>query len=92
MPGSRSRGAVVFAVIASASGTSGSSSARIRWNSRAERNRQLAFGQGVHYCLGAPLARLEGQIAINTLLGQMPDLAPGRGPGKWMLFNEDSVR
>lgn len=38
-------------------------------------NRHLAFSNGIHYCLGAPLARLEGQIAISTLLQRMPNLA-----------------
>ena len=37
-------------------------------------NRHLAFGLGVHYCLGAPLSRLEGQIAINTLVKRFPNL------------------
>ncbi len=37
-------------------------------------NRHIAFGQGIHICLGAPLARLEGDIAFTTLLKRMPDL------------------
>ena len=39
-----------------------------------EPNKHLSFGHGIHYCLGAALARLEAQIAINTLLERMPDL------------------
>ncbi|PFJ60070.1 cytochrome P450 family protein [Bacillus cereus] len=37
-------------------------------------NHHLAFGMGIHYCLGAPLARLEGKIAINTVLKRVPNI------------------
>ncbi|MBV9795774.1 MAG: cytochrome P450 [Actinobacteria bacterium] len=34
----------------------------------------LAFGHGIHYCLGAPLARMEGEIALGGLLERFPDI------------------
>ncbi|MFF8961067.1 cytochrome P450 [Streptomyces sp. NPDC014894] len=46
----------------------------------------LGFGHGIHYCLGAPLARMETQIALTGLFGRFPGLAPadpGREPA-WL--------
>ncbi|MFJ2135215.1 cytochrome P450 [Streptomyces sp. NPDC087845] len=45
-------------------------------------NAHLAFGHGIHYCLGAPLARLEGRIAIATALRRLPRLALAVPPGE----------
>lgn len=41
---------------------------------RADAHRHIAFGRGIHLCLGAPLARIEGQIAFETLLRRFPEL------------------
>jgi cytochrome P450 len=43
----------------------------------------LALGQGIHYCLGAPLARAETEIALAALLERFPDLALGEGELRW---------
>ena len=42
--------------------------------SRADANRHVAFGKGIHVCLGAPLARVEGQVAFTTLFRRFPEL------------------
>jgi cytochrome P450 len=42
-----------------------------RFDIRRSENRHVAFGYGIHYCAGAPLARLEARIAISTLLRRM---------------------
>ncbi|MGW0709468.1 cytochrome P450 [Streptomyces sp. NPDC002643] len=44
----------------------------------------LAFGHGIHHCLGAPLARLEAHTALTALLTCCPDLALVGPPGPWL--------
>jgi cytochrome P450 len=46
-------------------------------------NRHVAFAWASHYCFGAPLARIEGQIAFETVLRRMPNLRLKPGPLTW---------
>ena len=68
------RGALVYAVLGSANRDERQFPDPDTLDLTREPNRHLAFGLGIHYCLGAPLARLEGQIAIGTLLRRLPNL------------------
>jgi cytochrome P450 PksS len=68
------RGEMVYAVIASANRDASQFPNPDSLDITREPNRHLAFGLGAHFCLGAPLARMEGQIAINTLLARCPNL------------------
>ena len=47
-----------------------------RLDVRREENRHIAFGLGIHHCLGAPLARLEAEVAFRALLRRFEELAP----------------
>ncbi|MGZ3645006.1 MAG: cytochrome P450 family protein [Ktedonobacteraceae bacterium] len=68
------RGELVLAVIGSANRDANYFDNPDSLDITRENNKHLAFGLGAHYCLGAPLSRLEGQIAISTLIRRMPNL------------------
>jgi cytochrome P450 PksS len=69
-----SRGEMTFGLIGSANRDEAAFDSPERLDIAREPNKHLSFGFGAHYCLGAPLARMEAQIAINTLLERMPSL------------------
>jgi cytochrome P450 PksS len=74
------RGEMVYAVITSANRDEHQFSDPDKLDLTREPNKHLGFGLGPHFCLGAALARLEGQIAINTLLRRVPDLRLAGAP------------
>ncbi len=76
------RGALTYGVIGSANRDETAFPDPDRLDLARDGNRHLSFGHGIHYCLGAPLARLEAQIAIPRLLARAPGLRLATPPEK----------
>jgi cytochrome P450 len=68
-------GSVVVAMLAAANRDPRRFPEPDRFDPGREENPHVAFGHGVHFCLGAPLARMELEISLGTLLRRFPDMA-----------------
>lgn len=79
------RGDLVLAALGSANHDESQFPAAETLDLARQPNKHLAFGMGAHFCLGAPLARLEGQIALTTLIRRFPELrlAAGSASLRW---------
>ena len=69
------KGDLIIAILGSANRDDAQFESPTALNIHRKPNTHIAFGKGVHYCLGAPLARLEGEIALRTLFDRIPDLS-----------------
>ena len=67
-------GNVILAIIGSANRDSAKFPHAGQFDITRPANQHIAFGHGIHYCLGAPLARLEGQVVLSILLQRLADI------------------
>ena len=68
------QGALIFPILAAANRDPAQFPDPDRFDIQREGNKHIAFGYGIHFCLGAPLARLEGAVVINTILQRLPEI------------------
>jgi len=61
-----------------------------RFDIRRQKNRHIAFGVGIHFCVGAPLARTEGQIVFSTMMNRLPKIRLVEEKPDWDLQKPNS--
>jgi hypothetical protein len=61
-----------------------------RFDIRRQKNRHIAFGLGIHFCVGAPLARAEGQIVFTTVMARLPKITLVEGKPDWDVHKPNS--
>lgn len=72
------KGAVIFCWLASANRDETQFPAAEQFDIQRTPNKHVAFGYGIHFCIGAPLSRLEASVALPMLLEQLPDVQRDR--------------
>jgi cytochrome P450 PksS len=77
------RGSLVYVCIASANRDDGAFPEPDRFDVARQPNRHLAFGDGLHFCLGSALARMEGQVAIASLVRRFARIERQPGTLRW---------
>ena len=86
------RGAAVSPILASANRDETQFAEPDRFDIGRTPNKHLGFGFGVHYCVGAPLARLEAKAVFSTLLKRYPRLELAASPSSLTWRKSNSVR
>ncbi len=61
-----------------------------RFDIRRAKNRHIAFGLGIHFCVGATLARTEGHIVFSTVIERLPNIRLVEENPKWDLQKPNS--
>jgi cytochrome P450 len=84
------RGQIVIAILGAANHDENQFPAPEQFDIRREPNKHLSFGQGAHFCIGAPLARLEGKIALTTLFQRFPNIRL-RGPAASLRWRKSLI-
>jgi cytochrome P450 len=83
-------GQMVFQMLGAANRDPDQFSDPAKFDIRRSPNRHIAFGQGIHFCIGAPLSRTEGEVVFNTVLDRLPGIRLADPIPRWDVAKANS--